>query len=202
MQSAGCVQRRRQPRNVQGDRGVAETAHESAVAGIENEARSNSGQTMRARIGGSHQRDGGRITRTNAMAPGLRGGPGTTRMVHPGVADIALARRTRIRSGVTIGVPARRGAGVPIDPKTVEAKLPLLSVPARILHRTLKMNDVDDVGRPLGVLRRTMHPVSTRTRGTTGAHTATALPADAGTDHARVPALLRKRLAQRRYRRG
>ena len=201
MQSAGCVQRRRQPRNVQGDRGVAGTAHESAVAGIENEARSNLGQTMRARIGGSHQRDSGRITRTNALAPGLRGDPGTTRMVHPGVADIALARRTRIRSGVTIGVPARRGAGVFIDPKTVEAT-PLLSVSARILHRTLKMNDVDDVGRPLGVLRRTMHPVSTRTRGTTGAHTATALPADAGTDHARVPALLRKRLAQRRYRRG
>lgn len=187
---------------MQGDRGVAGAARESAGAGTENEAGSSSGQTMRARIGGSHQRGDGRIARTNVMAPGLRGGPGMTRMVHPDVADIALARGMRTRSGVVIGVPARRGAGVPVDPKTVEATLLLLNGPARFHHRILKMNDVDDAGRALEVQRRTMRPVSTRTRGTAGAHTATALPADAGTDRARVPALPRKRLAQRRCRRG
>lgn len=200
------MQRRRRLRNVQGARGVAGTNRESASAGIESGAGSGSGQTTQVRIGGNHQRGDGRIMRANVMAPGLRGGLGMTRMVHPGVADITLARRMRTRRGVDIDIPAHRGAGVPVDPLTghpvAEATLLLPSGPARFLLRTLKMKvfirGVVDAGRALGVLTWTMHPVPTRTRDTKGARTATTLPADAGTDHARARALPRKHLARRR----
>jgi hypothetical protein len=110
-------------------------------------------------------------------------------------------RRGRIRRGGVIGVTARRrGVGVPVDPRTVAT----LNGPARYLLRRLKMNVVDDAGRILGVLKRTIHPMSTHTntRGTKGAHTATTPPADTDTDLARVPAPQRKHLAQRHYRRA
>lgn len=106
-----------------------------------------------------------------------------TRMVLLGVIGDT---RMRIRRGVGIG-----GVGVPVDPRTVvQATLLPLSGSARFLLRMLKTNDVDDAGRILEVLRRTIHPI------TKGAHTATTPPADAGTD----PALPKRPLAQRRYR--
>jgi len=93
---------------------------------------------------------------------------------------VVAGTRTKTRSAVIIGVP--------VDPMT-------LSGLARFLLWILKMNDVDDAGRNLGALRRTMHLVPTRTRGTTSAHTATAVAADAGTDRA---LLRRRRLVRRR----
>jgi hypothetical protein len=122
------------------------------------------------RIGGIHPSGDGR---TNVM---VRGGPVMTRMA------VAADTRTRTRSAVVI-------IGVPVNLKI------LISGHARFLLRTLKMNDVDDdAGRNLGVLRRMIVP-PTRTRGTTGAHTAT----DAGTDRA---LLRRRRLVRRRCQRG
>ena len=165
MLSVGCVLRRRR---VQGARGVAGTTRgESASAGIEIGA----GRTMmQVRIGGIHQSGDGR---TNVMA---RGGPVMTKIA------VAADTRTRTRNAVVV-------IGVPVNPKTLNGH-------GRFLLRTSKMNDVDDdAGRKnLGVLRRTIVP-PTRTRGTTGAHTAT----DAGTDRA----LLRRRhLVRRRCQRG
>lgn len=194
MLSAACVLRRPPLRNVRGARGVVGTARGGTESGAGR--RISTRTTTQAKVDGSHQRDDERTMRTtNIMAPGLRGGPGTTRMVLlPGVIE---DRRMRIRRNVGIGVTARRGVGVPVDPRTVL----LLSGPARFLLRTLKTNDGDDAGRTLGVLRRTMHLMlthtHTHTRGTKDAHTATTPPADADTDRA----LQRRPLAQRRYRR-
>jgi hypothetical protein len=136
--NAARERRKRQLRNVCGDRDVAAMTRGTASANAGSEAGSGTCPT-REKIGGSRQRGGGTMRRESVAVPGPRGGLGETRKVRPGAADTVLTpllEKRRGRNAIGGGGGARRGVGalMELTREGLSLKAVLKHLPSGIAH--------------------------------------------------------------------
>ncbi len=217
--SPSCVRtverghRRRQLRNVRGDRCVGEMTHGTAIEGVGNGAGIHTGPT-RAKVDGSRRRgDATSTMRENgAIARALRsaGCRGVTRRARRGAADTARARLRMTSRGISGDGPGDdnalrdRGARVPMEITSEVLMAAATLPPSGIVHippvtRSMPHGGTDGGGAPR-VPVQVVLLMRIPTRGTNDAHIARTTRADAGADHFRLHLI--RRLAPRHCQRG
>ena len=216
--SPSCVRtverghRRRQLRNVRGDRCVGEMTHGTAIEGVGNGAWIHTGRT-RAKVDGSRRRgDATSTMRENgAIARALRAAcRGVTRRARRSAADTARARLRMTSRRISGDGPGDddalrdRGAGVPMEITSEVLMAAATLPPSGIVHippvtRSMPHGGIDGGGAP-GVPVQVVLLMRIPARGTNDAHIARTTRADAAADHFRLHLI--RHLAPRHCQRG
>jgi hypothetical protein len=216
--SVGHERRRRQLRNVRGDRCLVRLTHGTVTAvhaGARNEAGSAACPTMRAEIDGSRRRGAGTATMTRresaTISPALRGEAARQGATGTARTHLRTTRRTgRSDGGGGDDMLRGRGAEVPMELTSgvlVAKAMPRPSdiVHVRLMTRSFRRDSAidDDGGAPgVGVPAQTVLMMRIPARTTNDVRIVAIAHADTGTDHVHFPPAPTRHLAPRRCQTG
>jgi hypothetical protein len=217
VRSVGHERRRRQLRNVRGDRCVVGMTYgtvTAASAGARNVAGSGMRPMTRAKVDRSRRRGAGMLMTTKresaTISPALRG-----EAPRQGTADTARAHLRRMRrtgrsdDGDGGDILLGRGAEVPMELTSGVLVAKATLRPSDIVHVPLMKRSIsrdsaiDDGGAPgVGVPAPTVLMMRIPARRTNDVRIVAIAHADVGTDHVHLPLAPTRRLAQRRCQTG